>query len=118
MDEVKAVARYLPISPQKMRRVIDQIRGMGALEAMTVLRFMPQKGARLASKLLKSAIANAEENFEYNAADLYIAEIVADRGPMRRWRRFGARGRYKPLLRRSTHLTIVLKEREEYGHGA
>jgi large subunit ribosomal protein L22 len=75
---------------------------------------MPHKGAYLVKKLLESAIANAEENFELNRQDLYVAKIFADEGPTRKWRKFGARGRFKPWLRRSAHVTVILKEREEF----
>ena len=63
-------------------------------------------------KVLASAVANAEENFGLSRDDLYVAEIFADEAPTRKWRRFGARGRFKPLLRRSSHVTVVLRERE------
>ncbi|MCZ7544003.1 MAG: 50S ribosomal protein L22 [Anaerolineae bacterium] len=111
--EVRAIAKYLPLSAQKMRLVVDRVRGLGADEALIVLRFMPQKGAPLVSKLVESAIANAEENFELNREDLYVAQIFADEGPTRKWRKFGARGRFKPWLRRSSHVTVILAEREE-----
>jgi len=62
-------------------------------------------------KLLKSAVANAENNYGMAAEDLYIAHISADGGPIRRWRRFGARGRFKPIQKRSSHITVVLQER-------
>ena len=117
--QVRAISKYLPISPQKVRLVIDKVRGLGADEALIVLKFMPHKGAYLVSKLIQSAIANAEENFELNRQDLYVAEIRADEGPTRKWRKFGARGRFKPWLRRSSHLTVILQEREEFlDHGA
>jgi large subunit ribosomal protein L22 len=73
---------------------------------------MPQVAARHVSKLLASAIANAEENFGVSRDDLVIYRITADEGPTRKWRRFGARGRFKPILRRTSHITIVLRERE------
>ncbi|MCD4753505.1 MAG: 50S ribosomal protein L22, partial [Anaerolineaceae bacterium] len=63
-------------------------------------------------KLLASAIANAEENFGLNREDLYVYRIFADEAPTRKWRRFGARGRFKPILRRNSHITIILRERE------
>jgi large subunit ribosomal protein L22 len=117
--QVRAIAKYLPISPQKVRLIIDKVRGLGADEALVVLKFMPQKGAPLVSKLIQSAIANAEENFELNRQDLYVAEIHADEGPMRKWRKFGARGRFKPWLRRASHIAVTLQEREEFlDHGA
>ena len=111
--DVRATARYLPISAQKMRLVCDQVRGMDADQALVVLRFMPHKGAGLLSKLIESAIANAEMNFEMNRRDLYVTELYANEGPRMKRVKAGARGRYKPRLKRSTHLTVVLAEREE-----
>ncbi|GIV81009.1 MAG: 50S ribosomal protein L22 [Anaerolineae bacterium] len=111
--DVRATARYLPISPRKMRLVCDQVRGMDADQALTVLRFMPQKGARFVSKLIESAIANAETNFELNRRDLYVSYLVANEGPRLKRMKAGARGRYKPRLKRMSHLVVVLTERQE-----
>ena len=110
--EVRAVARYLPISAQKVRLVVDQVRGMPADEALDVLYHLPQKGAPLVSKVVTSAIYNATENLGLERERLYIAKIYADEGPTRRWRKFGARGRFKPWLRRSSHVTVILDEQE------
>jgi large subunit ribosomal protein L22 len=112
--DVQATGRYLPISPQKLRLVLNEVRGQNAVDAMNLLQFMPQKGAELAVKVLKSAMANAENNFELDPADMYISAIRADEGPRRSWRRFGARGRFKPIIRRTSHLTITLSELEAY----
>jgi large subunit ribosomal protein L22 len=94
--EVRAVARHIGISPQKVRLVVDVVRGKGAEEALDLLRFMPNKAAEPVFKLVQSAIANAEENFGLDAEDLYISRIYADEGPRNRLRpyggRFGARG--------------------------
>jgi large subunit ribosomal protein L22 len=84
---------------------------MGAQQAMGLLKQMPQRAAVAVHKLLESAVANAENNFGMAVEDLYIAQISADEGPMRKWRRFGARGRFKPILKRSSHLTVILRER-------
>jgi len=111
--EVRAVARHVRMSPQKVRLVIDQMRGKDAMEALSLLKFMPQRAAKPVYKVIASAVANAEENFGMSPEDLYIAEIFADGGPTRRWRRFGARGRFKPILKRSSHVTVVLREYEE-----
>jgi large subunit ribosomal protein L22 len=111
--EVRAVARFLPISAQKIRLVCDQVRGMDADQALVVLQFMPQKGATFVYKLVESAIANAENNFELNRRDLYIDKIMADEGPSMRRVKAGARGRYKPRVKRSSHVSLVLAEREE-----
>jgi len=111
--EVRAVARHVRMSPQKVRLVIDQVRDKNAMEALTQLKFMPQRAAKPVYKVIASAVANAEENFGMNQEDLYIATIFADGAPTRRWRRFGARGRFKPILKRTSHITVVLKEYEE-----
>jgi large subunit ribosomal protein L22 len=110
--EVRAKARYVPMSAQKVRLVIDQVRGISADDALDLLSFMPQAAAKPVYKLIRSAIANAEENYGLVRDDLYIVEIYADEGPTRRWRRFGARGRFKPILKRSSHITVVLAEYE------
>ena len=110
---VHASARFILMSPQKVRRVIDLVRGMRATAALDVLSFTPNAAAKPVSKVLKSAIANAEENFGLSREDLYVHSISADQGPIRRWRRFGARGRFKPIQRRSSHITVILKELEE-----
>ncbi len=109
--EVRAVTKYTGISPQKARLVLNEMRGRQAEEAMALLRFMPQQAAKAVAKTLKSAIANGVENFGLEADELYISQIYADQAPNRRWRRFGARGRFKPWIRRSSHITVVLEER-------
>lgn len=108
---VQAHSKYLPISPQKLRLVCDKVRGLPAPQAKAVLRYMPQKGARFVYKALTSAMANAENNFELNPDDMVIGAIYANEGPRRQWRRFGARGRFKPIIKRTSHLTVVLSER-------
>ncbi|NLF00130.1 MAG: 50S ribosomal protein L22 [Anaerolineales bacterium] len=111
--EVRAVTKYVGISPQKTRLVVDRVRGKAANEALALLKFMPNAAAKPVAKTIRSAIANAEENFGLSREDLYVAKIAADQAPTRRWRRFGARGRFKPLLRRASHITVVLSERGE-----
>jgi large subunit ribosomal protein L22 len=110
--EVKASARGLPISPQKIRLVIDEVRGKDADQALTILRFMPQKGAEFVRKLIASAVANAENNFELNRQDLFVKTIFADEGLKLKRMKAGARGRYKPRVKRSSHVTVILDERE------
>lgn len=111
-QDVRACARYVPMAPQKVRLVIDLVRGRKADEALELLQFTPNAAARPVSKALRSAIANAEENFGLNRANLVVHRIFADEAPTRRWRRFGARGRFKPLARRASHITVILRERE------
>lgn len=110
--EVRAHLSYAPISPQKLRLVIDQVRGMSAEQALTVLAFMPQKGAQIVHKLVTSALANAENNFDLEREDMLIRTIFADGGPVLKRYKAGARGRYKPRKHRTSHLTVVLAERE------
>lgn len=110
--DIRASLRFADISAQKARLVVDVVRGKPVVDAANTLKFMPQKAARILGKLLGSAVANAEENFGVSRDNLVIHQIAADEGPTRKWRRFGARGRFKPLLRRTSHLTIVLRERE------
>ena len=111
MQDIRAQLRFLPLSAQKVRLVVDLVRGKDANEALEMLRFVNKRAAKPVRKLLASAVANAEENFGISRDDLYVATIFADEAPTRRWRRFGARGRFKPLLRRTSHVTVILRER-------
>ena len=111
MQDIQAKLRFLPLSAQKVRLVIDMVRGKDAVEALETLRFVQKRAALPVRKLLASAVSNAEENFGISRDDLYVATIFADEAPTRRWRRFGARGRFKPILRRTSHVTVVLRER-------
>jgi large subunit ribosomal protein L22 len=112
MTDIRAHLSFLSISAQKVRLVVDLVRGKNANDALDMLRFVPNQAAVPVRKLLVSAVANAEENFAISRDDLFVATIFADEAPTRKWRRFGARGRFKPILRRSSHVTIVLRERE------
>ena len=111
-NSVRAVVRYVPMSTRKVRLVVDSVRGLGADQALAVLKFMSKAAAVPVAKAIRSAIANAEENQGWARDDLVVSEIKADEGPRRQWRRFGARGRFKPVLKRSSHITVVLSERE------
>jgi large subunit ribosomal protein L22 len=110
--QVRAKTKHMSISPRKLRLVCDQVRGMGAEQAQTVLQFMPQKGAALVKKTLDSAVSNAKNNFDLNPSSLFVSEIFADEGVRMKRFKAGARGRYKPRVRRAAHLTIILAERE------
>ena len=114
--EVKAVARHLQISPQKVRFVVNVVRGKDAQKALEMLRFMPQKAAEPVYKLIQSAVANAEQNYGLEIDELFVSRIYADDGPRHRLSpyggRFGARGRFKPIIRRSSHVTVILAERD------
>ena len=108
--EVKAVTRYVRIAPRKVRIVTELVKGKSAEEALTILKFLPKKAARLVSKTLQSAVANAEQNPNIDVDTLYIKRIYVDGGPtMKRWRA-RAMGRATRILKRSSHITIVLDE--------
>jgi large subunit ribosomal protein L22 len=109
--DIKAEVTFLPQSAQKIRLVLDSVRGMDANAALESLRFVNRRAGVPVLKLLKSAVANAEENFGVSRDNLYVAQIFANEAPTRKWRRFGARGRFKPILRRQAHVTVVLRER-------
>jgi large subunit ribosomal protein L22 len=111
MHDIRAELRFLPQSAQKVRLVVDLVRGKDANAALEMLRFVTKGAGEPVLKLLKSAVANAEENFGVSRDDLYVAQIFANEAPTRKWRRFGARGRFKPILRRQSHITVVLRER-------
>lgn len=110
-NEVRAITRYVGMSPQKVRLVADLVRGKKAKEALDLLRFTPKAAAEPVSKAIASAVANAVENRQFTEEDLVISQIYVDGGPIRQWRRFAARGRFRPLLRKSSHITVVLQEK-------
>ena len=108
--EVRAVTRYVRISPRKARLVTELIKGKPVEEALTILRFLPKKAARLVDKTLRSALANAEQNPNIDIDTLYIKRIFVDGGPtMKRWRA-RAMGRATKILKRSSHITVILDE--------
>lgn len=115
LETVEAKARHVRMSPLKVRRVIRPLKGMAAQEAMDALSVMPHAAAVPVRKLIRSAVANADElGLDINS--LYIAKIAADEGPGvmpgKGWRaRWGSRGRYRPIRKRSSHITVVLEER-------
>ena len=108
--EVRAVTRYVRISPRKARLVTELIKGKPVEEALTILRFVPKKAARLVDKTLRSALANAEQNPNIDVDTLYIKRIFVDGGPtMKRWRA-RAMGRATKIIKRSSHITVILDE--------
>jgi large subunit ribosomal protein L22 len=108
--EVRAVTRYVRISPRKARLVTDLIKGKPVEEALITLKFLPKKGARLVSKTLQSALANAEQNPNIDVDTLYIKRIYVDGGPtLKRWRA-RAMGRATRIIKRTSHITVILDE--------
>jgi large subunit ribosomal protein L22 len=109
-NQVRAIARHIGMSPQKVRLVADLVRGKKAADAITLLRFTPKFAAEPISKVIASAVANGVENKQFSEADLVIKEIWVDGGATRNWRRFAARGRFRPLMRKSCHIGVILEE--------
>ena len=102
----KAIAKYIRMSPRKLRRVVNEIRGKDANSAQTILKFMPYAGARVVEKVLKSAVANAKENEKLNPDELRITKAFVDQSStLRRWRPM-SRGRGYPILKRTSHVTL------------
>lgn len=113
--EVKATARYIRMSPRKVRLVIDVIRGMGISQARSQLSVMKKAAAEPVSKLLESAVANATHNFNLDTSLMYVKSIMADGGPvLGRWRA-RAFGRSAPIRKRTTHISITLDAKEKKG---
>ena len=95
--DINAKLNNISMSAQKVRLVVDVVRGKKAVDALNILRFLPKAAAKQVSKVIASAVANAEENFGVSRDDLFVYRITADEAPTRKWRRFGARGRFKPI---------------------
>jgi len=100
------------MSSQKVKLVVDMVRGKGVNEALALLKYSTKSAARPVAQTIASAAANAEENYGLARGELYVARIFADEGPTLKRGMFGARGRFKPLLKRSSHITVVLENQE------
>lgn len=110
--ENRAIAKYVRISPLKVNFICKEIRGKSVEEALSILKFTPKRGARELEKVLKSAIANAEHNNDLDRDLLIVSEAYANEAPvMKRWRP-KAKGMAYPILKRSSHIGVVVKERE------
>lgn len=110
--EVRAIARHVEMSPRKVRLVGDAVKGKSVREAMAALQLIPNKAGDLIAKAVKSAAANAENNYNLATEDLYVVQVLADPGrSLKRWRA-RARGRAAPIIKRTSHITVVVKERE------
>lgn len=113
--EVKAIAKDTGISPRKVRLLVDMVRGKRVEEALALLRFSPTPTAKVVAKVVKSAAANAENNFQMDPADLKIVNIFADEARTMKRFRPRARGRAAPILKRSSHITVIVAEEESIG---
>lgn len=111
--EAKAQARFVRIAPRKARAVINLIKQKNVEEALGILRYTPRRGARIIAKVLQSAIANAEHNLELAGQNLYVDRAFVDEGPTLKRVRPRARGRRYLIRKRTSHITVVVKERKE-----
>ena len=109
--EAKATAKYVRVSPRKAGQICDLVRGKNVDEALAILKFTPKAGSEVLEKLLKSAIANAENNNQMSHSKLYIAEIYSNQGPTLKRIRPAAKGSAVRIRKRTSNTTIVLKER-------
>jgi large subunit ribosomal protein L22 len=109
----KATLKYARISPQKMRLVVDQIRGLPVDRALNILTFSNKKGADIVKKVLESAIANAEHNDGADIDELKVSSVCVDQGPTLKRLRPRARGRADRIIKRMSHLTVTVAEPEE-----
>jgi large subunit ribosomal protein L22 len=111
--EVRAITRNIRVSPRKARLVCDAVRGKDVRHAMAILQFLPQKSAPIIAKTVKSAAANAENNYDLDPDTLYVKRIYADDGPQLKRGEFRARGRFNRIIKRSCHITVIVEERPE-----
>lgn len=111
--EVRAVVKNTGVSPRKVRPLVDMIRGKKVEEALTILKFTPTPTARVVAKVVKSAAANAENNFEMSPSDLKIVRIFADGARSLKRYRPRARGQASAILKRSSHITVIVGEQED-----
>ena len=108
--EARAVARYIPTAPRKVRLVADLVRNRDVGRALEILKFTNKAGAVAVNKVLRSALANAGQNPDVNVDDLYVKTILVDNGPIRYWARFKGRLHISRIRRRRCHITVVLDD--------
>ena len=108
--EVKAISRYVRISPQKVRKIAGAIKGKPVETGLGILKFMPQKAAGLVEKAVRSAAANADHNHGVDVDSLVINNLIVDQGPTLKRFRARARGRGARILKRTSHITVILAE--------
>jgi len=108
--EVKAVLKFVRISPTKVRKLVGAVKGKPVETGLGILKFMPQKAAGIVEKVVRSALANADQNPDIDVDSLVIRNIVADQGPTLKRFRARARGRGTRILKRTSHITVILAE--------
>ncbi|MCP1146465.1 50S ribosomal protein L22 [Lysinibacillus endophyticus] len=113
MTQAKAIARTVRIAPRKVRLVVDLIRGKQVGEAVAILRHTPKAASPVVEKVLKSAVANAEHNYELDVNNLVVSEVFVDEGPTLKRFRPRAQGRASAINKRTSHITLVVSEKKE-----
>jgi len=109
---MKATAKSLRITPKKLNLIADLVRNKDAADAMEILDFLPKKGAKILNKVVTSAVANAKTNFKQDESSLYIKEILVSKAStFKRWLP-GSRGRVNPILKRNSHVTVIIAVKE------
>lgn len=108
--EVKAVTKYVRISPNKVRKLVDSVKGKPVEKALDSLKFMPLKAAKIVEKTMRSAVANADQHPDIDVDNLVVRNIIADQGPTLKRFRARARGRGTRILKRTSHITVILAE--------
>jgi large subunit ribosomal protein L22 len=108
--EVKAISKYVRISPQKVRKMADAIKGKPVEAGLDILKFMPQKAAGIVEKVVRSAASNADNNYGLDVDSLVIRNLIVDQGPTLKRFRARARGRGARILKRTSHITVILAD--------
>ncbi len=108
--EARAEAKWVRMGPRKLRRIINTLRGMTAKEATIMLKFLPQRGARILMKTIQSAVANAKNNYKMKEDTLRISQAFVNEAPMYKRMQPRSRGRGFPIKKRNSHVTIVVEE--------
>ena len=109
--ESKATAKYVRIAPRKVRIVMDLIRGKNIADAFAILKFTPKAGAEVVEKVLRAAVANAENNFDMNVDNLYVKTAYTDQGPTLKRIHPRSRGQAFKILKRTSHVTVIVDEK-------
>ncbi len=111
--DVKAVSKYIRLSPRKVRQVVDLIRGKSVDEALAILRYTPKRASEVVTKVVKSATANAENNLQMSKDELFVTACYVDQGPTYKRYKPRAMGRADLLRRRTSHITVVVGDKKE-----
>ena len=108
--EVKAVTKYVRISPNKVRKLVEAVKGKPVEKALDNLKYMPLKAAKIVEKTMRSAVANADQHPDIDVDNLVVRNVIADQGPTLKRFRARARGRGTRILKRTSHITVILSE--------